>query len=351
MLALATSCTSGKASPEPEPEPEASREAPPTVPESAVQTAAKVEVPTWIVTTGSLVAHDRSEVVPNVPGKVIEVLVERGDHVEADDPLVRLDVRDAKISAREAKANLAGLEAARELADKTCARTEKLAERGAVSSADVERETANCRQAEENVRAAKERARAAAKSVTDGLIRAPFAGTVGERAVSIGEWANLGTPIVTLVEDGPLRAELELSEAASVHVALGTKVEVSPVALPELALVAEVTRVAPDLDPSSRTRVVEVELPPNPELIAGMFVRAKVITGSRELAAVPRTAVVERGTSPRVFVAVEGVVEERLVVLGPELEGERVGIARGLEPGEMIVAEGVAEVRDGQVIH
>ena len=250
-LALVSACSSGRASPEAEP----AVEAPTPISASAVVAVETAEVPTWIVTTGSLVAHDRSDVVPNVPGKVLEVLVERGAHVEAGDPLVRLDVRDARLSAREAKANLAGLEAAQDLAETTCARSATLASRGAVSSSEAERDAANCRQAEENVRAAKVRAQAASKSIADGMIRAPFAGIVGERKVSVGEWANLGAPIVSLVEDGPLRAELELSEAAAVHVALGTEVEIRAIALPDQVFRAKVTRVAPELDPSSRARL------------------------------------------------------------------------------------------------
>lgn len=343
---VSSSCTDGRASPEPAPVDEDQ----PAIPRDSLHTVESAEVSTWAVTTGSLVAHDRADVVPNVPGKVLEILVERGAHVEAGDPLVKLDVRDARLNAREAKAKLAGLEAAKLLAETTCSRSNALAAKGAVSSSEAERDEANCRQAEQNVRAAKVRAQAAAKSVVDGIIRAPFAGTVAERSVSPGEWANLGATMLTLVEDGPLRAELELSEAASVHVRLGTEVELRAMALPDQVIRAKVTRIAPELDASSRTRVAEVELPEHPELIAGMFVRAKVITGTRSMPAVPRAAVLERGSTWRVFVAVDGAVEERLVVLGPELDGNRVALARGLEPGESIVIGELADVHDGQPI-
>lgn len=347
LLALPSACSRGEAAPEPD---AAGPEAPP-VPSDSLHAVAEAEVPEWIVTTGSLVAHDRADVVPNTAGKVLEVLVERGTHVEEGDALVRLDVRNASLDVREAKANLAGLEAARELADATCKRSSTLHEQGAVSGADVDRDQAQCRQAEQNVRAARVRAQEASKAVSDGIVRAPFAGIVTERKVSVGEWANLGATLLTLVEDGPLRAELELSEAASVHVALGTKVELQAVALPERKLVGTVTRMAPDLDSSSRTRVVEVELPGEDELVAGMFVRAKVITGARKLPVVPRAALLERGDTQRVFVAREGLLEERIVQLGPVLDEGRVSVVRGLEVGESIVVVGeLAELRDGQAV-
>lgn len=320
------------------------------VPSASLHVVELAEVPDWLITTGSLIAHDRSDVVPNVPGKVLEVLVERGAHVSEGDPLVRLDVRDAKLGVSEAKANLAGLEAAKQLAESTCERSASLHAKGAVSAADVDRDQAACRQAEQNTRAAKIRAQAASKTVTDGIIRAPFSGTVAERHVSVGEWANLGATMLTLVEDGPLRAELELSEAASVHVALGTPVELSAIALPDRPVHGTVTRIAPELDPSSRTRVAEVELPEIPELVPGMFVRAKVITGKRSMPVVPRAALLERGTTWRVFVAVEGKVEERVVQLGPEFEGDRVAIVRGVEAGESVVVGELGSVRDGQPI-
>ena len=345
-LALTHACTGSGAVAEPDPveEPRA------PLPRSSLRVVENAEVPEWLVTTGSLVAHDRSDVVPNVPGKVLEVLVERGAHVNEGDPLVRLDVRDAKLDVLQAKANLAGLEAAKQLAETTCARSSSLHAQGAVSAADVDRDQASCRQAEQNTRAAKIKAQAASKSVTDGIIRAPFSGTVVERKVSIGEWANLGATMLTLVEDGPLRAELELSESASVHVTLGTEVELSAIALPDHPLRGKVTRIAPELDPNSRTRVAEVELPMLQEFVPGMFVRAKVITGKRMLPVVPRAALLERGTTWRLFVAVEGKAEERIVQLGPELDADRVAIVRGVEAGESIVFGNLAAVHDGQAI-
>jgi multidrug efflux pump subunit AcrA (membrane-fusion protein) len=48
------------------------------VPSSSLRVVEAAEVPEWLITTGSLIAHDRADVVPNVPGKVLEVLVERG---------------------------------------------------------------------------------------------------------------------------------------------------------------------------------------------------------------------------------------------------------------------------------
>ncbi len=345
LLALLAACAPKGA------EPEAERDEVATpVPSSSLRVVEAAEVPEWLITTGSLVAHDRADVVPNVPGKVLEVMVERGTHVVEGDPLVRLDVRNAKLDVREAKANLEGLEAANILAESTCKRSSSLFAQGAVASADVERDEASCRQANQSVRAAKVRAQAASKSVSDGIIRAPFSGTVAQRSVSVGEWANLGTTMLTLVEDGPLRAELELSEATSVHVRLGTEVELSAVALPELALRGKVTRIAPELDPNSRSRVAEVELPEQPELVPGMFIRARVITGKRTMPAVPRSALIERGTTWRAFVAVAGRVEERVVQLGPELDGDRVAIVRGIEIGESVVAVELAGIRDGNPI-
>lgn len=340
-------CSQGRA----EPELGKSSRDEPAIPSSSLRVVETAEVPEWLITTGSLVAHDRADVVPNVPGKVLEVMVERGAEVVEGDPLVRLDVRDAKLDVREAKANLAGLEAAKTLAESTCARSLSLHAQGAVSNADVERDQASCRQAEQNVRAARVRAQAAGKTVADGIVRAPFSGTVAERKVSPGEWANLGATMLTLVEDGPLRAELELSEAASVHVGLGTEVELFAVALPERRVRGKVTRIAPELDPASRTRIAEVELPAVAELVPGMFVRAKVITGKRSLPVVPRDALLERGTTWRVFVAVDGKAEERVVQLGPEFEAERVAIVRGVEAGEsVVVADNLGKLRDGQTI-
>jgi membrane fusion protein (multidrug efflux system) len=309
--------------------------------------AVPATVPDWLTVTGKVVAHDRSDLVADASGNVVEVLVERGTQVRRGAPLVRIDVRSAALGASEARANLAALESQRRVADAECARSSSLFERGAITRADWERDQSSCTQAQQGVAAAQARVSMAGKSVASGVLRAPFDGVVTERWVSPGEWASPGTRLVTVVADGERRAELRLSESAASRIAVGAIVEVEPVALPGHVVTATVTRLGAEIDPTSRALVVEAVLPPDAKILPGMFVRARIAIAERTLPAVPRSAVIHRGDTWRVFAVVDSALEERVVQVGPELAGGRVAIAAGLAAGERVATVAGDRATDG----
>jgi len=155
--------------------------------------ATPITVPDWLVVTGKIVAHDRSDLVADTSGNVTAVLVERGSRVQKGEPLVRIDVRSATLTAAEARANLASMESQRARAEAECARSARLLESGTITRSEWERDQTTCTQAQQGVAAAQARVSLAGKSVADGVVRAPFDGVVSERWVSPGEWASPGT--------------------------------------------------------------------------------------------------------------------------------------------------------------
>jgi membrane fusion protein (multidrug efflux system) len=309
--------------------------------------AVPATVPDWLTVTGKIAAHNRSDLVADASGNIVEVLVERGAQVRKGAPLVRIDVRSAAFGANEARANLAALESQRGVADAECARSSSLFERGAITRAEWERDQSACTQAQQSVAAARARVSLAGKSVASGVLRAPFDGVVTERWVSPGEWASPGTRLVTLVADGERRADLRLSESAASRVTLGAVVEVEPIALPDHVVRTTITRLGAEVDPSTRALVAEAALPAGTRVLPGMFVRARIAIAERTLPAVPRSAVIHRGDTWRVFAVAGDALEERVVQLGPELDGGRITIAAGLTAGERVATVADNRAQDG----
>src|SRR5262245_6412124 len=93
------------------------------VPLAAVEEA---PAPDILTLTGIIAADQRSEVTADTQGKVIAVLVERGQRVKMGQPVVQLDVRTAALSAREAQANLEAARAQKHLAEEECKRAQTL---------------------------------------------------------------------------------------------------------------------------------------------------------------------------------------------------------------------------------
>src|SRR5215813_7295619 len=117
--------------------------------------AAKAQPPPANVPlTGMIAADQRSEVTADTQGKVVSVLVERGQRVKMGQPVVQLDVRNAALSAREAQANLEAARAQKQLAEEECKREQVLFEKGAITRSEYDRQMTQCTSTLQQVSAA-----------------------------------------------------------------------------------------------------------------------------------------------------------------------------------------------------
>jgi len=347
---------------------EAATEKAPPPPPIKVETvpAAESSAPVLLTLTGLIAADQRSEVTADTQGKVIAVMIERGQRVKMGDPVVRLDVRSAALNAREAQANLAAARAQKDLAEQECKRAQALLDKGAITRSEYDRQITQCTSALQQVSAAQARTEMIAKSVSDGLVRAPFDGMVAGKNVTPGEWVAPGRPLFTLVDDDPLTIELSVSEKAVRAMKEQQPVTLTAVANPCWRYPATVTRIGAEI---GRTRSMIVEatidakkptLIDSPEckdptaqaradLVPGMFAEAQVQIGTQKKPAVPDDAVDKRGKTMHVFVAVKGELQDRIVQVGPAPAPGMVSILRGLEPGELVArkAKGNPQIADG----
>jgi membrane fusion protein (multidrug efflux system) len=189
-------------------------------------------------------------------------------------------------------------------------------------------------------------------------LRAPFDGTVTARYADVGALVQSAAsaqtsalPVVTIAQIDTLRiyAYLAQREAAFVHE--GDEAEVTLAERPGTALPAKVTRLSHELDPKTRTMLVEIDLDNRQQLIVpGSFVRVKFKVPVPSLLEVPVAALVLRGTAPFVgVVASDNRVHFRPVKIADD-DGSRARILEGLHGDERIalnLGEEVAE--DGLV--
>jgi len=306
---------------------------------------AEAPAPDVLTLTGELAADQRSEVTADTQGRVLAVLAQRGQRVTRGEPIVQLDVRGAALSAREAQAGLDAARTERHLAETECARSSSLFASGAITKSELDREAARCESALSHVAAAEARGALVAKGIADGIVRAPFDGIVAARTVAVGEWVAPGRPLFTIIDGGPLKVELAVPEASVPAIRLGQVVELTAVARPA-AYAATVTRLGAEIG-RSRSLIVEATVQPTPDLLPGMFVAARIVTGHTARPSVPATAVVRRGKTWRAFVAANGVLEERVVKLGPAPSPGRVSIVRGLATADRVVESITDQIVDG----
>lgn len=304
-------------------------------------------VPKYLAVTGTLLAHEDSDVAANAAGRVLETFVERGSFVVKGAPLVRLDAKTAELSASEARAMAEAAKAQRALAESDCARADKLFAQKVVNQADHERMRAQCLATRASSDAASTRVEMAGKAIADSMVRAPFAGMVVERFVTVGEYVMPASRVVTLVAVDPLRLELTIPEKSIAAIDPGQVVEFEVSAYPGEKFAATVRYVGPAVRRASRDLVVEALVKnADKRLKPGIFAVARIVTGQEELPVVPRTALRNEGGALRVFATRDGRVEERVVQTGIELE-DGIVIRSGVVGGEKIIATLTGDVRDG----
>jgi len=308
--------------------------------------ATEAATPDVLTLTGTVVPNWRAEVTADTAGKVLNVLVERGQRVKLGQAVVSLDVRTAALSQREAQANLEAARAQRALADTECTRTKSLLDKGAITREEYDRQETQCTSALQSVSAAEARAQMMAKNVGDGQVHAPFDGIVTERDVSPGEWVNPGKPLFTLVDDNPLRIELSVPEAAVRFLKLGEDVDVTAVAFPDKTFHASVTRVGAEIG-RSRALVVEATLDKGTDLVPGMFAEASIKIGEQKRPVIPKEAAVKRGKTWHVFVDNKGELEDRIVQLGAKPSADQLSIVQGVSVGDKIAAKVTDQIVDG----
>jgi len=315
-----------------------------------VQTAKAVErsVPKYATLTGSLRANEQSDIAADANGKVLQVLIERGQAVLRGQVIATLDARSASLSATAAHAQSKLAESQLEQARRECERVNHLLETGAISQADFDRQTAQCTAQQWSAAAAEAQQQSATKLLGDTRIRAPFDGIIGERMVNVGQYVEPSTRVASVYQANPLRLTLTVPESDLAYVKDGLPVTFTVAAFGDTRFSGNVKFISPNVRESSRDLVVEAIVPnPDGRLRPGMFALARPHLGEEPRPVVPAAAVTRDDTETRIFVVgADKLVQERLVQLGEEVGGD-VAVLSGVKPGEDVVIHPTAEVRDG----
>ncbi|MEO0566141.1 MAG: efflux RND transporter periplasmic adaptor subunit [Pseudomonadota bacterium] len=317
----------------------------------------------WDEYTGRFEAVQKVEIRPRVSGYIDEILFRDGQLVEKGDLLMRIDPRPFQATLDSAKAQLASAEAEQRRTSIELERGEELVATGALSVQVLDERLATKLRADAQIVIAKAAIRSAELNVEFTEIRAPFDGRISDREVNIGALVVEGdSNIATLIATDPIYLVFTGSEADFLkysRLSLSGSRESSretpnPV---EARLIDEkgwphkgvMNFVDNELDPGSGTiRARAIFDNPDEFLVPGLFARLRVIgSGEYEALLLPDEAVLSDQARKIVLVVdEEGVVEARVVELGPLHQGLRV-IRSGIAGEDRVIVNGVLRARPG----
>jgi len=302
--------------------------------------------PASMTAIGTIEAVHGVMVSADLPGTVARINFDSGKPVREGEILVELDTR-------QERAQLASLEAQRDLAKVNFGRMQELVNAGVISRMDYDQATAQQKATEANV--AEIRA-----TIDRKTIRAPFSGILGIRKVNLGQYLPAGSPVVSNQSLNPIYVNVGVPQQAAAQVHVGRNLRVTTEDVAGKVFAGSVTAIDSEVDPTTRNIQVQATLS-NPEgkLRPGMFVQVEMPLGaSRAVIALPASAINYAPYGDSVFVITDlkdpkgktyrGVRQQFVKVEGAR--GDQVGVISGLKPGEEVVTSGVFKLRNGAAV-
>src|SRR5688572_19313082 len=249
-------------------------------PEAVTTVVAQQEKwPATLSAIGTMAAVQGVTVSADLSGTVDRILFESGQAVSAGAVLAVLDTR-------QEQAQLAAIEAQRELAQLTFDRMQGLLNERVISRAEFDRATSDIRQTDAQVA----EVRAVIQRKT---IRAPFSGILGIRQVNLGQYLSGGDALVTLQSLNPIYVNFGVPQQATAQVRVGRSVRITTDGAAGGAFAGQITAIDAVVDEATRNVQVQATLANRQgTLRPGMFVQTEIALGtSGAVVALPASAI------------------------------------------------------------
>lgn len=282
---------------------------------------------------GTAQANEAIDITVRSSSIITRINFREGQQVPAGQILVELDTRQEAASLSLAEAQL-------RQAESQYRRSQALAATQVVSAADLDQLEANLAVARAQVRGAQAR--------LDTLsVRAPFAGVVGLRKVSLGDLVSPDTVITTLDDVSTIKLGFSIPETFMDTVRTGMPISAVTTVYPDRQFAGEVTSIDSRVDPVTRAVAVVATLPnTGGALKPGMFMTVNLEKRRETVLLISEESLVPREGRQYVFIVENGKAAEREVILGGRTPGF-AEIRSGLEAGAMVVTEGTQRLHEG----
>jgi membrane fusion protein, multidrug efflux system len=318
----------------------ASFQPPPTAVTTVI--AQRVTWPSTLTVIGTAAAIEGVTVGADLPGTIDKIHFESGQTVHEGDVLVELDIR-------QERAQLANLEAQRDLAKINYGRSEQLVQAGVISRSEYDNAAAQQKATEAQVGDI-------GAAIARKTIHAPFTGVLGIRQVSLGQYLAAGQAIVSLQSISPIYVNFGVPQQDAPKMGIGHSVSVTSTDLPGTGFAGKITALDSVINEQTRNIQVQATLQnPGGKIRPGMYMQVELPLGKpRDVIPLPASAINYAPYGDSVYVVTQmkdpkgntyrGVKQQVVKVEGSR--GDQVAITSGVNPGDEIVSAGVFRLRN-----
>ena len=317
-------------------------------PPPEIVSAAPAETQEWetrVSAVGSVASIKGVALSNDAPGVVSRIHFDSGATVKAGQVLVELD-------ANVERAQLASIRSRRKLADQSLQRSRALVQSGALPQAQLDSDESALNSASADTAALE-------AQIARKIVRAPFAGRLGIRAVNLGQYLPPGTTLTVLESAEATSVDFQLPQQELQRIREGATVRILAQEGDAKPLgEGVITAIDPSIAALTRSMKVRASVPDQEQrLRPGMFVNVQVVLpGKRKVVCVPATSVVHAAYGDSVFIVEQGsnpgpdgkpgsIARQQFVRLG-DAQGDFVSIEEGVTAGQQVVTAGAFKLRN-----
>ena len=298
----------------------------------------------WV--SGTVVSQHDARIAAETDGRITWV-ADVGSRISAGDIIARIDDGDLQLTLKDNEAQLESLRAQQRYQESNAERLQQLAEKNNAAVNQLEEARSLLEMTVQDIRRAELAVAQTQRRIGQTRVIAPFPAVVVERLVQVGEFVGRGAQVARLVdtENREIRAQAPLSVAGYVREGLEVSVQHQ-----DREALSPVARVIPVGD--ERSRMFEIRIAANdPAWVVGSPVRVALPSSDpRQLVAIPRDALVLRGSEVYVLrVTAENTVEKIKVNTGIGL-GSMVEVIGDVADGDRVIVRGAERLQSGQSV-
>lgn len=281
---------------------------------------------------GTIVANEFVELHPEVAGRVVSLNVKEGGTVPRDMLVAKLYDDDLQAQLRKNQAQL-------NIAQANEQRLKKLLDVNAVNQQEYDQVMAQVASLNADIDFVK-------AQIRKTELRAPFAGRMGLRNISMGAYVTPQTTITTLQANGGMKVDFNVPENYANLIKIGNSVQVE-IEGKSSKINARINAIEPQINQSTRNLKVRATLSNN-DVQVGAFAKILLPQVSRDAIAIPTNAIIPDTRDKKVFVLKNGKAKSVIVETGIR-QKDNVEIISGLRVGDTVAVSGLLYLRPDAV--
>ena len=298
----------------------------------------------WV--PGSVVSRDDAKVASAEAGR-LDFVADVGTRVKVGERLAQLDDQALRLRREEIQSDVARAEAQRALSAVQLERLNKLISSNAIAKTQIDEAKATLEANVQSLAHARAQLHQIDHDIDQADVRAPFAGVVTERFAQRGEYLQVGSTIVHLVDIGHIEARVQAPLAMADKIRAGMEVKVKSAGAESTATVRTVVPVG---DERARQFELRVGLDPALALVGSAIEVSLPEDGGTEALTVPRDALVQRENQTYVVRVSRQNLAERIPVTANNPAGDRIEVRGALAAGDRLVVRGAERLSAGQAV-